>query len=63
MDNKFECCYELPHKGIYLKIDKNETHVDIAMYVGHKHVSSVCINDDSELDKLINLLRSYKKRD
>jgi len=59
---KFDCCYELSHKGIYMEVDLNSTHVAFSMYNRARFETQVCINSKDDARRLIELLEEYCQR-
>lgn len=63
MEMKFPCCFELPHKGIYLEVTSNpeSSNVDFSAFQDHKFMVSVCLREN-QVDTLIDLLQDFKNR-
>lgn len=60
---KFECCFELPHKGIYMEVVGNPEfdNVDFSLYSDFQFQGSVCVRE-KEIDELITYLQQFKER-
>lgn len=58
-EQRFDCCFELEHKGIYFEVENNQSHVSFAMFYRHEVETEVCLRID-DVDKLISLLQQFK---
>lgn len=60
---KFPCCFESPHKGIYLEVTSNpeSNNVDFSAFLNNEFQVSVCLREN-QVDTLIDLLQEFKKR-
>lgn len=61
MKERFDCCYELEHKGIFFDAKSNGTHFAISMFNGSKFQTEVCLQD-AEVEKLRDMLNEHLAR-
>jgi hypothetical protein len=59
----FECCFELPRKGLYMEVVNNPEYDNVcfAMYEDCQFLTSVCIREN-EVDELIAYLQLFKEQ-
>lgn len=60
---KFDCCFELPHKGIFLDVTTSPQYdnVEFSAYLNDDHQVSVCLRE-KEVDNLIEILQEFKRQ-
>lgn len=61
LNTRFDCVFENDYKGIYMDVHNDGSHVGFTFYQDFKLQGEVCLREE-ELDKLIVLLESYKKK-
>jgi hypothetical protein len=63
MEMRFPCCFELPHKGIYLEVTTNpeSDNVDFSAFQDHEFMVSVCLREN-QVDALIGMLQDFKNK-